>query len=268
MFSRHLLYLCATIAALALLIGCDWEADDPTDGDTTGPDAGCPLDPAACAFAVQLAGWVAAGDVDAILAQSAPRDYTCQGPDPEDGLGRPYSVCNGVPAGEHRPGYPVGRLNSDAGAISPEHFREEVAGWLRWAHSADGEATDAFGDGRLRLISLGCPLILDGVPQPAGEDACGEQFVAVFSGLYWTGPVRSLFRGAGIFLVRQAAVQPPRIIGFVQGGLLDESDIAAVLGGGSENVFVMPLAPGAPVFGTFLPWSLPAGKDTPRRDVP
>ncbi|MGH2587567.1 MAG: hypothetical protein ACRDJE_21830 [Dehalococcoidia bacterium] len=223
----------------------------------------CPLDEAACAFAEQLGGWVATGDLDAIVAQSAPGSFRCEGPDPDHGLGRPYSVCDGVPRGEHREGYPVGRLNSEAGVLSAAFFREELAGWLAWSRAtAVGEA-DGFGSDGRQIMSLACPLLRDGVRQAEDAGACAGEYVVVFSGLYHSGgPMPAVFRGAGIFLVRREGDGSHRVIGFAQGGLLGD-DPRVVLGGGSGTVFGFPFAPGHPVFGTFLPWTPAAAGPVP-----
>ena len=256
--SNRLLGLCLAILSVVLVAGCDAEPRDvPPVAAPSGAD--CPLDAAACAFAQQLAGWVEGHDVDAILAHSAPQEHLCQGPDPDVGLGRPYSVCHEVPAGERRLGYPVGRLSSDAGVIRSEHFRDELSHWLMWTQSAAAERADVFGPGALRLVSLGCPLEHDGMPQPADPTACTELFVVAFSGIVLSPPFGVPYRGAGFFLVRQSEGAPPRITGFAQGGLLEEPHVRAVLSGGRANVFVQPFAPGVPVFGTFFPLTPPGG---------
>jgi DNA-binding CsgD family transcriptional regulator len=108
-------------------------------------------------FARRIAGLVAAGQLDELLALSEPVTFTCPDGTPQ-GAGGPFPLCNGAAPGEERQGYITVQDFSEAETITPVTFRPRAAERLTAQLELESIGGSASGD----ALALG-------FRNPAGE---------------------------------------------------------------------------------------------------
>jgi hypothetical protein len=173
----------------------------PSTGTGPAQPTSCPITADACALAEQVEGWLRAGDVGALVAHLASREYECPGAEPQ-GLGGPFPLCDGATADERRSGHVLGFYQSEGVVISTEEYAGTIE---RWLSEVDAGSVDQFGSGAVRLVSLGCPTA--GFP-----DSCAGVFRVVVSFRAHLPDFRAPTRFAVVFTFEQVpGAGAPRI---------------------------------------------------------
>jgi hypothetical protein len=134
----------------------------------------CPIAADACSFASQMARVVLGGDGEAAMSLAEATLYECPGA--SNGTGPPFPICNDVPAGETRAGFPsTWGFGYKGGAIAEASLARIIKDW----HArADSSLSDTFGDGAPRAYTIAC------VDVRANEGSkCRDEFSLIFSGL-------------------------------------------------------------------------------------
>ena len=122
---------------------------------TAAAQSKCPTTTLACQAADDFARFLRFSDFDSMFKGVEATPMVCPGPE-ANGLGGPYPLCNGAPAGQLRNGFPVTLHGSEGEVLSAPDFRSLV--------------TTSVGDPkRLRLRAIGCD----------ASKGC-ERFVVIF----------------------------------------------------------------------------------------
>ena len=92
------------------------------------------------------------GDYGAIIDLMQSREQTCPGGQPQ-GAGGPFPLCEGAAQGEVRTGYDLARRYSEGSFVDRDGVILYVEGFM---NAVTPTATDAHGDGALRLQGVSC----------------------------------------------------------------------------------------------------------------
>lgn len=122
----------------------------PEPGDAEEPE--CPIEEVVCNIGDSVEAALADGNYGAIIDLMQARDETCPGGQPQ-GAGGPFPLCDGASQGEVRTGYQVARRYSEGGIVDSEGAITFLEGFV---NAVTPQATDAHGDGQLRLQGVSC----------------------------------------------------------------------------------------------------------------
>ena len=143
------------------------------------------------------------------LSWSRP-DFVCDGPVAR-GLGAPHPLCDGSLTGEQRPGYPYGNYGSEGTALSAEQYAGLLRRQLAVLNSLiDPAASDEYGSGALRVLTVGCTNVGSSIPSD-----CGAGFAFVLSSIaddprFDGGRVRSVREYLGHLSHHEQPTSPSR----------------------------------------------------------
>ena len=116
------------------------------------PGVGCPIEDVVCNLGESLEVALENGDYGAIIDLMQSREQTCPGGQPQ-GAGGPFPLCEGAAQGEVRTGYDLARRYSEGSFVDRDGVILYVEGFM---NAVTPTATDAHGDGALRLQGVSC----------------------------------------------------------------------------------------------------------------
>jgi len=207
----------------------DWFLQNCAGGAAAAPRqavATCPVDAGVCDFARRLGGWLRNGDYGSIIAATRFSGYECTAN--EVGPGSAFQLCQGARRGEHRQGIDIFRRYSEGGVASPTQFTE----FLKLTGSTAAlQASDGYGSGQYRLVSVGCGPRLGPIPTPSAR-TCMDSFSEIFSGLttLWHEP--RLYREVLMFFVDGTGPGP--VIYAAGSGVVLPEETDTILGSGGS----------------------------------
>ncbi len=144
--------------------------EEPYPLAPVGPGAPCPWAAAVCDYGVRVWDAVAANDVDALLALSAPVAFDCARADPGWDV---TEICDRVDPDGTAPAY----YEIHAGEGSPHSeasFRRYAGAWLQAGADALARQADGYGSGELRMASVGCST-------RSGKSDCHQELSVAFT---------------------------------------------------------------------------------------